>query len=52
MPAELALADVLPSTRPRPDKSFPPFDDKTPIPLPTLPYGGDTEPQLHWPIDW
>ena len=37
---------------PSPDKSFPPFDDKTPTPLPTLPYGGDTEPQLHWPIDW
>jgi hypothetical protein len=37
---------------PSPELSWPPFDDKTPVPLPTLPYGGDTEPQLHWPIDW
>lgn len=33
-------------------ESFPPFDDQTPQPLPALPYGGDTEPALHWPIDW
>ena len=37
---------------PAADKSWPPFDSGTPFPLPTLPYGGDTEPQLHWPIDW
>jgi hypothetical protein len=37
---------------PPPDNSFPPFDDKTPGPLPQLPYGGDTEPALHWPMDW
>jgi hypothetical protein len=37
---------------PPPDESFPPFDTKTASPLPQLPYGGDTEPALHWPIDW
>ncbi len=35
-----------------PKDSWPPFDSATPKPLPTLPYGGDTEPALHWPIDW
>jgi IPT/TIG domain len=37
---------------PIPNKSYPPFDENTPQPLPTLPYGGDVDPQLHWPIDW
>ena len=37
---------------PPPEKSWPPFDDLTPGPLPALPYGGDVDPQLHWPIDW
>lgn len=37
---------------PAPDKSWPPFDDKTPRPLPVLPYGGDSDPALHWPWDW
>jgi hypothetical protein len=37
---------------PPPDSSYPPFDEATTQPLPALPYGGDTEPALHWPIDW
>jgi hypothetical protein len=37
---------------PAPDNAYPPFDTATPKPLPQLPYGGDIEPQLHWPIDW
>jgi hypothetical protein len=37
---------------PPPSESYPPFDDKTPQPLPPMPYGGDTEPALHSPVDW
>ncbi|MDX6696924.1 MAG: hypothetical protein QOE65_321 [Solirubrobacteraceae bacterium] len=37
---------------PMPTDSYPPFDDKTPHPLPSLPYGGDSLPALHWKIDW
>ena len=37
---------------PTPNKSWPPYDDKTPRPFPSLPYGGDSDPALHWPIDW
>ena len=37
---------------PSPDESFPPFDAGTPKPLPALPYDGDSDPALHWPMDW
>jgi hypothetical protein len=39
---------------PPPGASWPPFDDATYThgPLPALPYGGDVDPALHWPIDW
>jgi hypothetical protein len=37
---------------PPPESSYPPFDGSTPQPLPSLPYGGDSQPALHWPVDW